>query len=129
MPCRPRLTTLAAMYVIHHAHLIDTPGGAVPGEQRYCAAGPRLGVAAFQVWVHTLPPGAHTPLQQHTGCFAALVTGGSGKLLVNGGPLRFQSPCTLVVPPHTDFQIVNNAAVPLRVVSVFTAEPLDRVLP
>jgi gentisate 1,2-dioxygenase len=77
-------------------------------------------VNAFQVWMHTLPPGAHTPVQQHDGAFAALVLAGSGKLLVNGGPLRFQSPCTLVVPPQADFQLVNNATVPLWVVSVFT---------
>lgn len=109
------------MYVIHHAHLPDT--AALPGEHCVCAAGPACGVHAFQVWMHTLPPGAHTPVQQHGGSFAALALAGGGKLLVGGGPLRFQSPCTLVVPPHTDFQLVNNSAIPLVVVSVFTTEP------
>jgi len=127
MPDAPRLRTLAAMYVIHHAHLIAqacrSRQGLSAGEQRFCAVGPACGVNAFQVWMHTLPPGAHTPLQRHSGAFAALVLAGSGKLLVNGGPLRFQSPCTLIVPPHTDFQLVNNAVLPLLVVSVFTAEP------
>lgn len=127
MPTPPSLHTLATMYVIHHAHLMDLASRATvhptPGEHRFCAAGPTCGVSDFQVWMHTLPPGAQTPVQQHAGSFAALVLAGSGKLLINGGPLRFQSPCTLVVPPNSDFQLVNNAAVPLLVVSVFTAEP------
>jgi gentisate 1,2-dioxygenase len=118
------------MYVIHHAHLMElacrAAARSTPGEHRFCAAGPTCGVNDFQVWMHTLPPGAQTPVQQHTGSFAALVLAGSGKLLINGGPLRFQSPCTLVVPPLSDFQLVNNAAVPLLVVSVFTAEPTTR---
>lgn len=109
------------MHVIHHAHLIDLAQRGPDGEQRFCAIGPSCGVHDFQVWIHTLPPAAHTPLQRHAGSFAALVLAGSGKLLVDGGPLRFQSPCTLVVPPHCDFRISNNAAVPLRVVSVFTS--------
>jgi len=121
---QPGLHTLQGMFVIHHAHLINQAGRTEAtlqaGEQRFCAIGPACGVNAFQVWMHTLPPGAHTPVQQHDGAFAALVLAGSGKLLVNGGPLRFQSPCTLVVPPRADFQLVNNAAVPLWVVSVFT---------
>jgi len=124
MPRRPGLPTLGGMFVIHHAHLIDRADRTDPalqaGEQRFCAIGPACGVNAFQVWMHTLPPGAHTPVQQHHGAFAALALAGSGKLLVNGGPQRFQSPCTLVVPPGADFQLVNNAAVPLLVVSVFT---------
>ncbi len=130
MQAPPGLPTLPAMYVIHHAHLMDLACHAAartsPGEQRFCAVGPACGVNDFQVWMHTLPPGAQTPVQQHGGSFAALVLAGSGKLLINGGPLRFQSPCTLVVPPHADFQIVNNAAVPMLVVSVFTAEPTAR---
>lgn len=126
MPRHPPLRTLAAMYVIHHSSLMAPAPGDATGELRYCAIGPALGVHDFQLWVHTLPPGAHTPVQQHTGSFACVVLAGSGKLLVNGGPLRFQSPCTLVVPAHSDFQIANNAAVPLRLVSVFTAEPTPR---
>ncbi len=127
MPAPLGLRTLASMYVIHHAHLMDLAYRATarlsPGEHRFCAVGQSCGVSDFQVWMHTLPPGTQTPLQRHTGSFAALVLAGSGKLLINGGPLRFQSPCTLVVPPHADFQLVNNAAVPMLVVSVFTAEP------
>lgn len=126
MPPGVLLRTLAAMYVIHHSTLMAPTPGDTTGEMRYCAIGPALGVHDFQLWVHTLPPGAHTPVQQHTGCFACVVLAGSGKLLVNGGPLRFQSPCTLVVPPDSDFQIANNAAVPLRLVSVFTAAPAPR---
>lgn len=126
MPAGRGVTRLAAMHVIHHAHLRG-PSSASEGDgERFCAAGPACGVHDFQVWIHTLPPGAHTPVQRHAGAFAALVMAGSGKLLVDGGPTRFQAPCTLVVPPHCDFQIANNATLPLRVVSVFTSEPASR---
>lgn len=113
----------ARMHVIHHANLKGRDLDAGVDGQHFCAVGPACGVHDFQVWVHTLPPGARTPLQQHAGAFAALVLSGSGKLLIDGGPTRFQSPCTLVVPPRTDFRIANNAGVPLRVVTVFTPGP------
>lgn len=113
----------ARMYVIHHSALKALAPGEPSGDERYCAIGPHCGVRDFQVWLHTLPPGAHTPLQQHAGSFACVVLVGSGKLVVDGGPVRFQAPCTLVVPAGCDFQIANNASQPLRVLSVYTAPP------
>lgn len=122
MPWPGRLRRLRAMHVFHHQHLKSLAQDR-DGEQHFCAIGPPCGVHDFQVWVHTLPPGAHTPLQRHAGSFACLAFSGSGKLLIDGGPVRFQAPCTLVVPPGCDFQITNNSALPLRVLSVFNTEP------
>jgi hypothetical protein len=34
------------------------------------------------------------------------------------------SPCTLLVPPHLSFELVNNGTTTLRLVSVFTAAPV-----
>lgn len=125
MPRPARLRKLPVMHVFHHQHL---KGLALDPEreQHYCAIGPPCGVRDFQVWVHMLPPGTHTPLQRHAGSFACLAFSGSGKLLIDGGPVRFQAPCTLVVPPGCDFQIANNSTLPLRVLSVFNAEPTPR---
>jgi quercetin dioxygenase-like cupin family protein len=80
--------------------------------------------AGFEVWMHTLPPGGHLPVQRHGGELVGLALAGSGKLLVAGGPQRFQSPCTLVIPPDTEFQVVNNGAVALQLVLVFTQAPV-----
>lgn len=122
MPWHAPLRRLPGMHVFHHQHL-KSLAREPDGEQNYCAIGPACGVNDFQVWVHTLPPGAHTPLQRHSGSLACLVFAGSGKLLIDGGPVRFQAPSTLVIPPGCDFQITNNSTLPLRVLSVFTAMP------
>ncbi len=122
MPWPAPMRRLPAMHVFHHQHLKGLVHD-TDGQQNYCAIGPACGVHDFQVWVHTLPPGAHTPLQRHSGSLACLVFAGSGKLLIDGAPVRFQAPSTLVIPPGCDFQVANNSALPLRVVSVFTAMP------
>lgn len=108
------------MYVIHHAHLNACDAD---GAQRLAAAGPGCGIAGFQVWMHLLAPGAHSGAQRHRGELVAIALAGSGKVLVDGGPQRFQSPCTVVIPPHAEFEFVNNAAVPLQLVVVSSVAP------
>ena len=110
------------MHVIHHTHL-DVE--ADDGERRLKAAGSACGIGGFEVWVHTLSPGTHTTPRTHTGELAALALSGSGKLLVEGGPQRFQAPCTLVVPARVEYQFVNNSPLPLQLVVVFTHVPVD----
>ena len=108
------------MYVIHHAH----PGACdADGVQRLAAAGPAGEVTAFQVWIHQLAPGVHSAAQRHDGELVAVALAGSGKVLLDGGPQRFQSPCTVVIPPQVEFEFVNNAAIPLQLVVVFSAPP------
>ena len=111
------------MHAYPHQHLKDPSPAESAAEERTCVIGPRCGVHDFQAWAHTLPPGALTPAQRHAGSWACLVLAGTGKLLLDGAPLRFQAPCTLVVPPGSDFQIANNGTQPLRLVSVFTVPP------
>ncbi len=108
------------MYVIHHAH----PGAPdADGVQRLAAAGPACELAAFQVWLHELAPGVHSAAQRHGGELVAIALAGGGKVLLDGGPQRFQSPCTVVIPPHVEFEFVNNAAIPLQLVIVFSRAP------
>jgi len=111
---------LQRMLVIHHSHLAESLHD---GKQRFAVVDAARGIGLFEVWMHTLAPGAHSPVQQHRGEMAVLALAGGGKLLVAGGPQRFQSPCTLVIPPATEFQFVNNASVPLQLVEVFTDAP------
>ena len=109
------------MHIVHHAHL---PHLRLGGELCIAVADRSRGIAAFEVWVRTLESGAHTAPQQHGGELIVLALSGGGKLLIDGGPQRFNGPCTLLIPPHTAFQLVNNGTAPLQLVWVFTAAPV-----
>jgi mannose-6-phosphate isomerase-like protein (cupin superfamily) len=109
------------MHVVHHAHL---PHLHIGGELCIAAVDRSRGIQAFEVWVRTLEPGAHTEPQRHDGELVVLALAGSGKLLIDGGPQRFTGPCTLLVPAATQFQLVNNGTVPLQLVWVFTVAPV-----
>lgn len=108
------------MHVVHHTHLHEEDR---PGERRLALAGNQQGIAAFQVWLSTLAPGAATEELVHDGELVAIAEEGSGKLLVQGAPQRFQSPCTLVIPPAHAFAIANHGGTPLRLLWVFTRPP------
>jgi hypothetical protein len=112
------------MNVIHHAHLAADDAQA-DGAQRLCVAGRHCGVEAFEVWMQTLPPLAQSPPRRHDGELVAIALAGSGKLLLAGGPQRFQSPCTMVIAPAVEFQFVNNGAAPLQLAVVCTRTPVD----
>lgn len=109
------------MHVIHHAHL---PHETVDGELRITAAHLERGLRGFEVSVRTLEPGAHTAPQCHAGELVVLALFGGGKLLVDGGPQRFNGPCTLLIPPQQSFQLVNNGTAPLQLVWVYTQAPV-----
>jgi quercetin dioxygenase-like cupin family protein len=109
------------MHVVHHAHLPHLRSG---GELTIPAAGPGQGLHGFEVWLRTLDPGAHTMPQCHRGELVVVALAGAGKLLIDGGPQRFNAPCTLLIPPGATFQLVNLALSPLQLVCVFSVTPL-----
>ena len=108
------------MHVVHHVHL---PHEIVRGELRVPAADGSRGIHGFEVWVRTLDAGTCTQELHHDGEHVVLAMCGSGKLVLDGGPQRFDGPCTLVIPPRLRFQIVNSAPAPLQLVWVFTQAP------
>ena len=108
------------MHIIQHSHL---PHLQLPGELCVCAADSRCGVGGFEVWLRTLEPGAHTPALVHCGELVVLSLTGAGKLVVDGGPQRFQGPCTLLVPAGLTFELANRGAASLKLVWVFTVPP------
>lgn len=108
------------MHIVHHAHLSCDQHG---GTRQLVAADHHQGIGQFQVWVVTLDPGAATGEQRHGGELVAIALQGSGKLLVDGGPQRFQAPCTLVIPRDAVFHVVNNGSTSLELVTVFTQRP------
>jgi uncharacterized cupin superfamily protein len=112
------------MYIVQHL----TPIGC-RGERSLAAAGPSHGLKSFEVWVGALEPGEHGAVCTHDGEMVVLALAGTGKLVVDGGPQRFMAPCTLLVPPHLSFELVNNGTTTLRLVSVFTATPAPLASP
>lgn len=108
------------MHVVHHAHLPHLRDG---GETRVPAADGSRGITAFEVWVRTLDPGAHTEALSHAGQLVVVALGGSGKLLIDGGPQRFHGACSLLIPPGCTFEIANVGAAELALVWVFTQPP------
>jgi len=110
------------MHVVHHAHL---PHELAPGESRVSVADAARGIQAFEVWVRTLDALACTDELRHEGELVVLaMCGSSGKLVLDGGPQRFDGPCTLLIPAQLRFQIVNSAQTPLQLVWVFTRAPM-----
>lgn len=108
------------MHVFPHAHL---PAWQQGGEHGIAAAGAASGVAGFEVWVRTLQPGAASATLCHHGALVVLALGGSGRLRLDAGPLRFTGPCTLVLPAGQPFQFANPGPLPLQLVWVFTDPP------
>lgn len=114
------------MHVVHHAHL---PRLHLGGELRIAAADRSRGLTQFEVWVRTLDAGARTEPLCHDGELVVLALAGGGKLLIDGGPQRFNGPCTLLIPPGLPFQLVNTGAAALQLVWVFTAAPVPVPVP
>lgn len=108
------------MHIVHHAHLRCEHAD---GEHRLVAVGRDQGIAAFEVWTTRLDPGAATREMRHGGELVAIAHEGAGKLLVDGGPQRFQAPCSLLIPAGCCFRVANNGSAPLHLVWVCTEPP------
>jgi quercetin dioxygenase-like cupin family protein len=105
----------AGMLVISHACL---PCSSHDGCTCRTVAGPALGVCAIDASVWSVPVGAATPARLHEGTCVVLVLAGSGKHRVAGAPQSFRAPCTLIVPPLAEHEIVNTGALPLQLVVI-----------
>jgi len=105
----------AGMLVISHACL---PYANHDGCTCQTVAGPALGVSAIDASLWTVPVGAAMPVSRHDGPCVVLVLAGSGKQRVAGAPQSFRGPCTLIVPPLAEHEIVNTGALPLQLVVI-----------
>ncbi len=117
------------MHIIQH----DLPQPSdEPGVQRVHVAGPGWGVHDLDCWLLTLAPQASSEGRAQDpggrGEHVLVVLGGRGKLLLAGSPQRFAAPCTLLLPPLTDYRIVSQGVEPLQLLSVRAFDPsLDPV--
>jgi len=112
------------MNVIHHTMLPRRTG---EGCCTQSVAGAELGRLPFEVEVQTLEAGAATDETVAIEARVVLVLAGSGRLVLESGSQRFQAPCTLLVPAGAAFQVVNNGALQLQLVSIFVPCPRPEV--
>ena len=103
------------MHVIHHATL---PRHVEGGCCRRTVAGAPICAAPFVVETVAVDPGSSTAPACGAPAFVVIALAGSGKLVLHGGPERFQAPCTLVVPAGVGHRFVNTGAAPLELVCV-----------
>lgn len=112
------------MHIIQH----DLPQPSdEPGVHRVHVAGPGLGVQAFDCWLLTLAPQASSEGRADDaagqGVHVLVALAGRGKLLLAGAPQRFAAPCTLLLPPQTDYRIVSQGVEPLQLLSIRAPQP------
>jgi len=112
------------MNVIHHTMLPRRTG---EGCCTQSVAGADLGRLPFEVEVQTVEANAATEETTAAAARVVLVLAGSGRLVLESGSQRFQAPCTLLVPAGAAFQVVNNGALQLQLVSIFVPCPRPEV--
>ena len=113
------------MNVIHHSMLARQSND---GCCVQTVAGAELCQAPFEVQVLSVDAGGRTAHETHQQPRILVALSGSGKLLLACGPQRFTAPCTLVIPAGADSRLVNNAATPMQLVSVFVPAGASEVI-
>ena len=93
---------------VHRPRRLHLPDGRRPGARR----------EPHRASVWTVPAGAATPAREHDAPCVVLVLAGSGKHRIAGAPQHFRGPCTLLVPPGAEHEIVNTGALPLQIVVI-----------
>lgn len=114
------------MYVIANHQL---PRAALPGIEHQTLANADNGLSRLSVWRQSMAPGAATPPHRHDCEEVVLVEAGSGELHIGGKVIAFGPDSTLVIPPNADHQIFNTGADEMRTTAVFSATPVEVMLP
>ena len=76
----------------------------------------------FRIDTSSIEPGAASADMARPQLRVVVVIAGSGKLIVDGGPLRFHAPCTVCVPAGAFHRFINDGSVVLQLVSVYMPE-------
>lgn len=77
------------------------------------------------VWMHEIEPESCSPSTKACGEQTAIVLSGTGKLLLDGAPQRFTSPCTLCVPAGYIWHVVNQDNVAMRLLAIGAGELVE----
>lgn len=114
------------MNVVEQQRPAPTP---LPGIDHATWAGAAQGLTQLSVWRQSLAPGAATPPHRHGCDEIVLCLAGQGEVRSGGRHERFGADTTVVLPRGVDHQLVNVGAVPLEVIGIFAATPVDTRLP
>ncbi len=77
----------------------------------------------FQVETACIEAGTATAGAVHPQLRVVVVLAGSGKLILDAGPLRFSAPCTLRLPAGAPHRFINDTAVAMQLVTVYMPTP------
>ncbi len=83
----------------------------------------------FEVWLETVAPGAGTPEHRHKCEEFFIILRGSGQLTVAGQDYQFGPDTTLLVPPETNHQVINNGSEDLHFLVVLGMAPARAATP
>lgn len=113
------------MNVIEQNRPAATP---IPGVAHATWAGRDEGLEQLSVWRQTLAAGAATPPHRHDCDEVVLCLSGHGEVHGDGAVRRFGTDCTVVLPRGRDHQIFNVGTLPLEIVGLFAATPVQTLL-
>lgn len=114
------------MYV--HDQPRPTPSP-IPGLDHATWAGSPIGLEHLSLWRQTIAPGAATPLHRHDCEELVLCSAGRGELHIDGQVHAFGADQTLAIPRDALHQIFNTGPLPLEILGIFAATPVNVFLP
>lgn len=81
-------------------------------------ATPSRGARQLEVWWAKTAPGAATPPHRHTDEEVIVFLRGRGEAHAGGNTVRFEAPCTLILPANELHQLVNTGTEILEAIAV-----------
>jgi quercetin dioxygenase-like cupin family protein len=101
---------------------------AIPGVAHATWAGQAEGLSQLSLWRQTLAPGAATPPHRHDCDEIVLCLAGWGELHIDGSVQRFGAEQSVVLPRNLDHQLFNVGPMPLEIVGILAASPVQVLL-
>lgn len=115
-----------AMYAIDQTTL---PHATLPGIDHVTLAGRDHGLEQLSVWRQRIDAGAATPPHRHDCEEVVLCEAGEGELHIEDRVVPFRAGTTVTIPRNEPHQIFSTGTVPLEIVAVFAATPVEAFLP
>jgi uncharacterized cupin superfamily protein len=107
------------MLIVRHA-LLQTQ--TAPGRRSTLVAGPACLAGVTPIWLHEIEPEGCSPPMKACSEQIAIVLSGTGKLLLDGAPQRFTSPCTFCIPAGLMWHVVNQDNVGMQLLAIGAGE-------
>lgn len=99
------------------------------GIQHQTLAGNLEGLSKMSVWSQTIAPGAATPPHRHDCEEVVVFLEGEGEIIYKGEVNKFQAPCTIVLEPDCEHQIINSGTKDMKVIAALSVSPVEAFFP